>query len=275
MRFVIAILVLLAAGFGAAFAASVPLPRPRPVAPALPPEPPLPPDFAIIAAELGLDPAEITSEPTECDRRLEQMAKFDLMPRLIGPGACGGRDLVQIEAIVLPDKTRVAVHPTALLTCPMAESLAAWLRDEVAPRLAEQGARLRSIENYDAYSCRTRNRIPGAKLSQHAHGEAIDVRAFLLADGRRLEPTDPKVDQPLRVAWRDSACRRFTTVLGPGDANHSGHIHLDILSRRNGYRICQWEVREPVPVVPLPRPRPTTAAAPIRRGGLAGRSPTL
>lgn len=263
MRLILAVLALAAAGFGPAQAAadaanSVPLPRPRPALPAAPPEPP---DFATIAAQLGLDPAGITSEPTLCDRRLAQMAEIDLMPRLVGPGACGGRDLVQIVAVILPDKGRVAVHPRALLTCEMAESLAAWVRDVVAPRLADMGARLQTIENYDAYSCRTRNRIPGAKLSQHAHGEAIDVRAFRLADGRRFELTDPAVDKPLRVAWRDAACRRFTTVLGPGDAYHSGHIHLDGIARSNGYRICQWEVREPTPVVPLPRPRPAAAAA--------------
>lgn len=274
MRLIPVLLALAAAGFGPvlADALSVPLPRPRPAVPAAPPEPL---DFAAIAAQLGLDPAEITSTPTDCDRRLETMAKFELMPRLIGPGACGGRDLVRIEAVVLPDNTRVAIRPKAQLTCPMAESLAAWVRDEVAPRFAKQGASLRGLENYDAYSCRTRNRVPGGKLSEHAHGDAMDVRAFILADGRRLEPVDPAVDKPLRVAFRDSACQRFTTVLGPGDRYHSGHIHLDGLARRNGYRICQWEVREPAPVIPLPRPRPAAAAAPIGRGAPGGRDPTL
>lgn len=259
MRLVLVLLALAAAGFSSARADTVPLPRPRPAAPVLPPPPP---DFATIAAQIGLDPAEITSEPTACDRRLERIAKFDLMPRLIGPGACGGRDLVRIEAVVLPDDTHVAIRPKALLTCPMAESLAAWVRDVVAPRLAKRGARLSAIENYDSYNCRTRNNIPGAKLSQHAHGDAIDVRAFILADGRRLEPVDPEVDKPLRVAFRDSACRRFTTVLGPGEAYHAGHIHLDVIARRNGYRICQWEVRVPTPepAVPLPRPRPAAGA---------------
>lgn len=265
MRLILVLLALAAAGSGAAFAAgapnSVPLPRPRPALPAAPPDPP---DFATIAARLGLDPAEITSEPTDCDRRLEQLAKFELMPRLIGPGACGGRDLVRIEAVLLPENPRVAIKPKALLTCPMAESLAVWVRDEITPQLAKRGASLRAIENYDSYNCRTRNNVPGAKLSQHAHGDAIDVRAFILADGRRLALVDSAIDRPLRVAFRDSACRRFTTVLGPGEAYHSGHIHLDGITRRNGYRICQWEVREPE--VPLPRPRPAATAGSPRRG---------
>ena len=79
---------------------------------------------------------------------------------------------------------------------------------------------------------------------------------------------------------RDSACRRFTTVLGPGsDSYHESHIHLDLIERRKGFRMCQWEVRTPKPEitaqgsaqgtpqsgdqvtdqVPLPVPRPAIA----------------
>ena len=75
--------------------------------------------------------------------------------------------------------------------------------------------------------------MPGAKLSEHAHGDALDVRALHLADGRRLELTDVRVDKPLREGLRESACHRFTTVLGPGDPTfHEGHIHLDVIQRR-------------------------------------------
>jgi hypothetical protein len=76
------------------------------------------------------------------------------------------------------------------------------------------------------------------------------------------------VPKDLRLGLRASACRSFTTVLGPGsDGYHEGHIHLDIAERRSGYRICEWDVREPPPVevasvhVPLPMPRPAAADA--------------
>ncbi len=78
-------------------------------------------------------------------------------------------------------RLRIAVNPPALLNCGMAEALATWLRDEAAPRAAKLGSPLTAIENYDSYECRPRNRIIGAKLSEHAHGIAIDVRAFHLA----------------------------------------------------------------------------------------------
>ena len=96
--------------------------------------------------------------------------------------------------------------------------------------------------------CRGRNRVAGAKISEHGKGNAVDVRAFTLADGRGLQLTDAKVDKRIPRGFAHSACHRFTTVLGPGsDGYHEEHIHLDLVQRRNGYRICQWDVREPPP----------------------------
>jgi hypothetical protein len=254
------VILLLAAGNGTA-REPVPLPPPRPPIWAEPRS------FAEAVAGLDFDAANVTSKPTDCDRRLAALSEIEPMPRLIGPGACGGGDMVALKAVVLADDSRVAVLPPALLTCGMAESLAGWLRDEVAPRIAALGSKLTGMENYDSYECRSRNRVPGAKLSEHAHGDALDVRALHLADGRRLELTDIHVDKALREGLHAGACRRFTTVLGPGDPNHAGHIHLDIIERRGGYRICQWNVLEPPPPglvtgpVPLPRPRPLIADA--------------
>jgi hypothetical protein len=259
VKTLIAILALVAS-CGIAAAEGVPLPRPRP---AIWIEPR---SFAEAVAGLDLDLSRVTSDPTPCNTRLEAMAAITLKPRLLGPGACGGADMIELEAVLLSDNIRVDIKPAAMVHCAMAESLAAWLRDEVAPRFAATlGSPLNAIENYDSYSCRSRNRVGGAKLSEHARGNALDVRAFHLADGRRIVPTDVNVDGPLRESLRDSACRRFTTVLGPGDPHHSEHIHLDVIERRGGYRMCQWEVRGPPPpaaAVPLPRPRPMAANAP-------------
>jgi hypothetical protein len=173
--------------------------------------------------------------------------------------------MVQLEAVLMADKSRVEIKPAAVLRCTMAESLAAWVRDEAAPRLATLGSALRSVANYDDFECRGRNRIVGARLSEHGKGNAIDVRAFTLADGRLIGPTDTGVAKDLRVGLRESVCRRFMTVLGPGsDGFHEAHIHLDLAERRGGFRICEWDVREPPPEaerIPLPRPRPAELAA--------------
>jgi hypothetical protein len=258
MRHFIAFLTLIIAGNALAVAEEVPLPPSRR---------PIwlePHTFAEAVAGLNIDAAHIRSEPTACDARLTGLAAIELLPRLIGPGACGGRDMVEVDAVLLPDNKRITLEPPAVLNCAIAEAFANWLCDAAAPRVSTLGSALIAVEIYDSYECRPRNRMPGGKLSAHASGNALDLRAFRLTDGRRLELTDVNVDRALRVALHDTACQRFTTVLGPGaDSHHEGHIYLDAILRNSGYRICQWEVREPLPyaslvgaTVPLPRARP-------------------
>ena len=60
--------------------------------------------------------------------------------------------------------------------------------------------------------------------------------------------TDRSQPRDLREDVLHSVCSRFTTVLGPGsDWYHEDHIHLDLMERRNNYRICQWDVWIPCP----------------------------
>jgi len=222
-------------------ATDVPLPRPRP---AFWPEPH---SFAE-AAGPGFNTADVTGALSDCDQRLAAIATIELLPRLIGPGECGGRDMIRLNAVLLPDRKRVAINPTPVLRCAMAESFAAWIRDEASNHAAELGDSLRSIDTFGSYECRGRNGIADAKLSEHGKGNAIDVRALVMAGGRHIDLTNETVSKPLRDDLRDSACHRFTTVLGPGaDSYHNNHIHLDILERHRGSRICQWDVREPPP----------------------------
>src|SRR5690242_16204390 len=41
--------------------------------------------------------------PTDCDKRLAAMAVFTPKPTLAGPGACGGADLIELDAVMLSD----------------------------------------------------------------------------------------------------------------------------------------------------------------------------
>ena len=260
MRLLFALLWLAGAGGGIAVAEEVPLPRPRP-------QIWIDPQSFREAAGPDFDSAGVTSEPTECDKRILAIAVVEPLPRLIGPGACGGSDMLRLAAALRPDGTRIEIKPAPVLRCEFAESVAAWLRDEAAPRVDKLGAPLRTVETFDDFECRGRNRVAGAKLSEHGKGNAVDVRSFLLADGRSIGLTDISVAKDFRDEIRDSACRRFTTVLGPGaDAQHESHIHLDLIERTHGYRMCQWDVREPAKTevaaqVPLPLPRPPVPVA--------------
>ncbi len=233
------------------------------------------PESGWTAAAPSVPPA-----PSVCQLRLEKIAVFKPIPVLAGPGECGAADAVLLERVILPDQAKVAIAPPATLRCAMAEEVALWLREDVAPAALKLGAPLRGLDNFDSYECRSRNRVHGATLSEHGRANALDVRALRLANGAVIGLTDVNVAKYWREALRASTCARFSTVLGPGsDGSHEQHIHVDLAERRGGYKMCEWDVREPVKEtaakdeqnaakftepVPLPRPRPVASAAPRR-----------
>jgi hypothetical protein len=244
------VFLVLAASAGVAYSSETPLPRPRP---------------ADTSAAEAAAPA-LPAEPSACRMRLRpEFAQFEAQPPAAGPGECGAADVVRLEAVVLPNQARVSVAPPAVLRCEMAEVVVHWVRDILAPAALELGAPLMAIDNFASYECRGRNRIEGAKLSEHGRANALDVRSLRLADGRIIALTDAKVAKTWRDELRQSTCARFTTVLGPGsDGFHETHIHLDLAERRGGYRMCQWDLLDAadlisvsaVDAIPIPRPRP-------------------
>jgi hypothetical protein len=240
----------------AARAAEVPLPRPRPKI-VVPNEPR---SFAEAVAGLNLDPASVTDAPTRCQTDLEAIALIEPLPRLIGPGQCGGPDMIRMRTIILRDRSQVSINPPLTLRCGMAGAFAHFVRDELTTILRAGGRGLRSIDGTGSYECRGRNRIVGAKVSEHGMGNAIDIHSLTFTDGSALYPTDLLADKALRETLKEAACGRFTTVLGPGsDGYHEEHVHLDLAERRGAYKMCQWDVKVPGAIsgeVPLPRPRP-------------------
>jgi hypothetical protein len=264
----VAVLLLLAAQ--GSVLAQVPMPKPRPAdAPAAE----VPDSEATKEAPTeDAKPAKQVSpekpKPSACRQALtEDTAIAPAIPDIHGPGGCGGQDLVRLEAIVLPDKHRVAVTPPAPLRCTMARAIADWVRTDVVALAQKLGSEPATLDNFDSYECRSFNRIVGAHLSEHGRANALDVRAIRLADGRSIALTDRSVPREIRESVRQSVCARFTTVLGPdSDWYHEEHIHLDLAERRNNYRICEWDVLDPLPQVAplLPAERPEDA--PPREG---------
>ena len=252
---------------GSLLPASVPLPKPRPAeAPAAKPDqpaagqqPPAETDKPVVAAP----------QPSACRLALtEAIAIAPSIPDIHGPGGCGGEDLVRLEAVVLPDKHQVALKPAAILRCTMASAIADWIRTDMVPLASSLGSGITDLDNFDSFECRGRNRVNGARLSEHGRANALDVRSLKLADGRSISLTDRTVPRDLRESVLHSMCARFSTVLGPGsDGYHEDHIHLDLMERRNDYKICQWNIWDPLPQIAplLPAARPDDA--PPREAG--------
>lgn len=142
-----------------------------------------------------------------------------------GPGACGIRD-----AYLVQSAAGVRLTQPAQLNLRTAEVLNAWLAREAIPIIGNRGGGLVAIQVAAHYACRTRNNRPGAKLSEHGKGNAIDISAFILADGTRLTVLNDWNGSNARVMRRlhASACGPFGTVLGPNsDRFHQDHFHFD------------------------------------------------
>jgi hypothetical protein len=138
----------------------------------------------------------------------------------------------------------VAVTPNATLACPMVSALDQWIATAVQPSAMRWfGQPVSEIKQISAYSCRGMNGNPRARISEHAFGNALDISAFMLADGRRITVKNGWRGAPEEQGFlRDvqaAACDRFTTVLAPGsNVFHYDHMHVDLMRRASGHRAC-------------------------------------
>ena len=139
----------------------------------------------------------------------------------------------------------MTLKPTATLACPIVSALDRWISDSVQPAAQRWfGARVVEIKQISAYSCRGMNGNPNAHISEHAFGNALDIAAFTLSDGRRISVKDGWHGLPEEQGFlRDvqgAACQQFNTVLAPGSNQyHYDHIHVDLMRRASRRVICE------------------------------------
>jgi hypothetical protein len=139
----------------------------------------------------------------------------------------------------------VTVSPTATLACPVVSVLDRFVTESIQPAAMRWfGQPVAEIKQISAYSCRGMNGNPNATISEHAFGNALDIAAFTLADGRRITVKDGWHASPPEQGFlhdvQSGACEMFTTVLAPGSNQyHYDHIHVDLMRRSSGRRICQ------------------------------------
>ena len=159
-------------------------------------------------------------------------ANYSPLPNANDAPGCTRIDTVSLGGLQ-GDASRFAIANLGPVTCATASTFAGWARFGVdrAARV-HLGSKLARIETMGSYACR--NVAGSNKRSAHARAEAIDVSAFILEDGRRIAVKGdwnggtPGERAFLRVV-RDSACKRFGTVLSPEyDAAHADHLHLEV-----------------------------------------------
>ena len=166
-------------------------------------------------------------------------ASFTPLPDQYFGEGCSTLGSVRLQGL-RSDSAVLSLGNLGPVTCPLASSFAGWARYGV-DRAARQilGSRLVRIETMGSYACR--NVAGTARRSGHATANAIDVSAFVLADGRRVSVLQSwnafseHERRFLRVV-HESACKRFGTVLGPEyNTAHRDHFHVEV----NGGGTCR------------------------------------
>ncbi len=148
-------------------------------------------------------------------------------------GGCGVAAPVRVTSV-----SGVALSQAATIDCETAKALNDWVRNGVKPAVGRLGGGVASLKVIAHYSCRTRNNVRGAKISEHGKGHAVDVAGVTLKNGVTLTVLqgwrDPVQSKIIRAMHR-SACGPFGTVLGPSsDRYHQDHIHVDTARYRGG-----------------------------------------
>jgi hypothetical protein len=215
-----------------------PLPRPRP-------------EFgtevlALVAPpELKSPPTIVEADDPECPDRLRALGvSFTEEPPIDPLGECSVARPLNVASL----GSGVSIEPAAIMNCRSAEQLALWVKESLVPAAQKEfGEAPTGIQHGSTYVCRPRNNVAGAKISEHAHANAVDIAAIKFAERAAVaigvnppESAEQKFEDDLRAG----ACRYFTTVLGPGsDDAHALHFHFDMAWRRGDYRLC--ELRPP------------------------------
>jgi hypothetical protein len=177
--------------------------------------------------------AALRRDPAECRAVLERSeVAFTTLPAA-GEGECRRGDRTVLgETLLAPDA------PAA--TCAVGAALVLWLRQGVQPAAEELlGSPVARVEHFGAYSCRRLYGRDSGPWSEHATGNAIDIAAFVLDDGRRISVASDWTRGGEEAAFlrraRDEACGVFGTVLSPDyNAAHADHLHLDQAPRAFG-----------------------------------------
>jgi hypothetical protein len=205
---------------------------------------------------------EIAAALQECARLLAAVDAKIEFSKPIRNGQCGTP-----APVILKRVAGVEISPPAVVNCRLAAKLHQWVKETLQPTAQEVlGTHVKAIANASAYTCRQRIGNPNERLSEHSFANALDISAFVTADGRSIAllthwgqterdrqaqaksgalaggdarsltdaaPANTSREGQFLRRMHASACGMFGTVLGP-EANeaHRDHLHLDLAARR-------------------------------------------
>lgn len=190
-----------------------------------------------------VDPSIMPSSELACRRELKRMGVlFDDKPPISNGPACQVPYPVSLKGL----SGNIGVRPAVTLNCQVTLAFAKWVKNELAPSARYRyWSGIKTIQPLGGYSCRRMNnsRQKYNPMSEHAHGNAIDVGKFVLKNGHEIDVRKKGLfsyrEGRLLKAVRTDSCRYFNTVLGPGsNPEHWNHFHFDLRSRKSGKAYC-------------------------------------
>lgn len=180
--------------------------------------------------ELAMAKRRARRKGAVCDNVEIQGEKIGHVPGRIK--GCGFNQGVSVRSV-----SGVNLSRPATMDCTTAKALNNWVDKAVIPAFKKRGG-VTELRVAAHYACRTRNNQPGARISEHGKGRAIDISAFTMQNGNVITVAgdwgNGKNGKALAQVLKD-ACGIFGTVLGPkADRYHQDHFHLDTASYRSG-----------------------------------------
>ena len=179
----------------------------------------------------------------QCRQELKQMGVvFDVKPPISQGPACQVPYPVSLRGL----SGNIAVKPAVTLNCQVTLAFAKWVKNELAPAARTRyWSGIGTIVPLGGYSCRRMNNSAQRynPMSEHAHGNAIDVGRFVLKNGHEIDIRKKGLfsfrEGALLKAVRSDSCNYFDTVLGPGsNPEHWNHFHFDLRERHGARRYC-------------------------------------
>jgi hypothetical protein len=188
-------------------------------------------------------PGVMPSSELSCRRELKRMGVvFTDKPPISNGPACQVPYPISLQGL----SGNIGVRPAVTLNCQVTLAFAKWVKNELAPSARfRYWSGIKTIQPLGGYSCRRMNnsRQRYNPMSEHAHGNAIDVGKFVLKSGHEIDVRKKGLfsfrEGKLLKAVRTDSCKYFNTVLGPGsNPEHWNHFHFDLRERKSGKVYC-------------------------------------
>jgi hypothetical protein len=158
------------------------------------------------------------------------LARMEPMAPIV-KGSCSVGNPFKVSA--LGPGGRTSLSPEATLDLPMVQKLVNWEDEMQAAARKTLGEPIKAIHVAASYDCRTMNHRSRARLSEHAHANAIDISEYETESGKWVTVAKDFYAGGEKGAFlhqvHANTCDLFQVVLGPGsDGMHENHFHMDL-----------------------------------------------